>query len=170
SVAWTEPDWVLAAELTWHQWSRYRPPTARIAIALEIPILPLAIPPNPIPQDADFSDIFIPRVGAEYRVFNGKHVGLWLRAGYSYEPTPAPKQPGGTNYVDTDKHTFAAGFSFRFSELTDILPKPFYLDVAGSYILMPERVYTKDDPADPVGDYVAAGRFLTLTSTMRWLF
>src|SRR5690606_7738038 len=121
--------------------------------------LPLAIPDNPPPAAPGFHDIVVARVGGEVHVVDGPHFGLTLRAGYFYEPSPAPDQPGATNYVDVDKHGLSFGLGLRFSDFSDVFPKPLHLDLAALWIGLPDRTYRKDDPADPVGDYVAGGSF-----------
>jgi len=170
SLAWVEPRWTIAADLTWLQWSGFRSPTSHLTVALDAGDLPLSIPETPPPGPPGFHDILVPRLGAEVTVVDERQVGLTLRAGYFYEPSPAPAQPGRTNYVDTDKHGVSVGFGLRLSELTEIFPKPLELDAALLYVALPERAYTKDDPADPTGDYVAGGSFLGFSTTLSFRF
>ncbi|MCA9540442.1 MAG: hypothetical protein KC620_16195 [Myxococcales bacterium] len=110
-----------------------------------------------MPADPDFHDIFVPRVGGELTLLDGPTLGLVARAGYFYEPSPAPDQPGDTNYVDADKHAVAAGLGLRFTDPSGTFPQPLHLDVAGQFIRVVERTYHKTDPADPIGDYRAEG-------------
>lgn len=170
SFAWVEPTWTLACDLTWLQWSGFESPTSHLTVELDAGALPLSIPKTPPPGPPGFHDILVPRLGAEVTVVNTPQVGLALRAGYFYEPSPAPAQPGRTNYVDADKHGLSFGLGLRLSELTDIFPKPLHLDAALLWIALPARTYTKDDPADPVGDYVASGSFVGFSTTLSFLF
>lgn len=170
SFAWVEPRWTASVDLTWQQWSAFRSPTSRIAITLDAGDLPLAIPDNPPPAAPDFHDIVVARLGGEVHVIDGPHFGLTLRAGYFYEPSAAPDQPGATNYVDVDKHGLSFGLGLRFSDFSDVFPKPLHLDLAALWIALPDRAYAKDDPADPVGDYVAGGSFAGFATTLKMLF
>ena len=125
--------------------------------------------PDP-PADPDFHDIIVPRLGVEYTALESAYVGLLARAGYFYEASPAPDQPGATNYIDADKHAFSAGFGVRLTDPSGVFPKPIELDVAGQLVHVVERTYQKDDPADPVGDYIAGGRVLTFAATLSFRF
>jgi len=167
SAAWQEARWAAALELVWQQWSGFRSPTARIRVALDVGDLPLDVPAPPLPQEPGFHDILVTRLGGEVLVHDSRHFGLTLRAGYFWEPSPAPDQPARTNYVDSDKHGFSLGLGLRLSDLGAALPKPLHLDVAGLFVHLPRRHYRKDDPADPIGDYVASGHFIGFTTTMR---
>ncbi len=162
--------WMVSADLTWLQWSQFPTPTSTVTVNLDVPGLPLEIPPSAVPEDPNFRDILVPRVGAEWVAVDGEQVGVTLRGGYFYEPTPAPDQRGATNFVDNDKHGLSAGLGLRFSDWTEIFPRPIVLDLAVQYIVMPQRVYQKDDPADPVGDYTAQGHLLGGALTCRFLF
>jgi long-chain fatty acid transport protein len=106
-------------------------------------------------------------VGAEYGLLDGV---LLLRAGYFFEASPAPDQPGKTNYIDADKHAFSVGVGLRLPDPSGVFPKPIELDLAGQWVHVVERRYEKDDPADPVGDYVASGRVLTVSGSMGFHF
>lgn len=162
--------WLVSVDLTWAQWSRFPSPTATVDVELAIPGLPLDIPPPDKPSPPDFHDIFIPRIGAEVLVVDHDVVGLRLRGGYFYEPTPAPPQRGITNYVDTDKHGFSAGFGLRLTVLDEVLPQPLEFDGYVQVIYMSRRTTTKDDPADPIGDYVAEGLWVGAGFTTKLLF
>lgn len=169
-VAYVGPCWAVAADLTWVQWSRFPSPTATVDIELDLSPAQFDIPPIDDPIPPGFHDIWIPRVGVEYTPVAERVFGLTLRGGYFYEPTPAPDQPGPTNYVDMDKHGFSAGVSLRFSGMEPIFPKPIYLDLAAQLIWMPERRYYKHDPADPIGDYSASGLLASFSLMTKFLF
>lgn len=169
-VAYEGPCWMVSADLTWAQWSRFPTPTAAVEIVLDIPETDFTIPPPDAPQPMDFHDILIPRLGAEWHVLDHPLVGVTLRGGYFYEPTPAPAQRGKTNYVDTDKHGLSAGVGLRLGFLDFLLPKPLELDLTFQAIVLPPRRYGKTDPADPVGEYVADGVWLGGALTGKLLF
>jgi len=169
-VAYSTPCWTFAFDLTWVQWSRFPAPTATVEIDLELGALPFRIPPIDAPLATNFRDIWVPRFGAEYTPVDTKDFGLTLRGGYFYEPTPAPPQPGATNYIDTDKHGFSLGLSLRLSMLEPTLSEPMFLDIAGQLFYHPDRVYTKTDPADVVGDYIAGGITYGVATSLKVLF
>jgi long-chain fatty acid transport protein len=79
------------------------------------------------------------------------------RLGYFFEGSPAPDQQGVTNYADSAKHGFSAGFGVILEEMTALLPGPLSLDVSMQYLNLVEREYEKTEPADIVGDYFING-------------
>lgn len=173
-VAYEHTAFTVSAELAWLQWSGFPSSTAAIALELELEPLQFSVPiPDP-PQAPAFHDIVVPRLGAELVLADGETFGFVLRAGGFYEPSPAPAQPGITNYVDADKIGAGAGFGLRFGPLHPVRgalwPGPVTLDVAAQYIRLRERRQEKSDPADGVGDYVADGDVLGTALTLGVLF
>jgi len=173
-VAWSKmqedqahPCWTLTAELGWYQWSRFKTPTAFLTTSLDAGTLPLSIPENPVPLSPDFSDILVPRLGGEVFLYNSENFDLQARAGIYWEPTPAPSQRGDTNFVDGDKFGFGLGLTLGFKDLGALLARPFYLDLAATFVTMPERSHTKLDPADPTGSYVSSGSFFGFATSLR---
>ncbi len=169
-VAYATACWTFAVDLSWVQWSRFPAPTATVEIDLDLGPLPFRIPPIDAPLPTGFRDIWVPRFGAEYTPIDDKTFGLTLRGGYVYEPTPAPDQPGVTNYIDTDKHGFSFGVTLRLEMLEPALVEPMFLDIAGQLFYHPDRVYTKTDSADAVGDYVADGLTFGFATSVKVLF
>jgi long-chain fatty acid transport protein len=169
-AAWKADRWLVGADVAWLQWSRFPSPTAEVQIDLALDPFQFEVPAPDKPEKPRFHDIFVPRVGGEYRLIDGPHFGLTARAGYFYEPTPAPDQPGRTNYVDLDKHGASAGLGLAFADFGEVFPKPIHLDLAAQGIFMATRRYTKDDPADPVGDYTARGHIWGGAATLSFLF
>ncbi len=150
-------DWRLSADIGWLDWSRFPTPTARIELELDLKPLSFELPLPAEPIDPGFHDIFVPRVGLEWRAAGGEWGRLDLRAGGFYEPSPAPDQPGLTNYVDGDKVAGALGVGLAVADPSGVLPHPVSLDVGAQVIRMLPRRYLKDDPADPIGDFTAEG-------------
>lgn len=167
-VAWARLGWLVAVDLGWVRWSAFPAPTA--AVEIELDVLGNSVPAPDPPVAPEFHDIVVPRVGVEYAVLDAAYVAVLVRAGYFYEASPAPDQPGVTNYIDADKHALSAGFGVRLTDPSGVFPKPIEVDVAGQLVHVVERVYEKDDPADPVGDYTASGRVLTLAATLGFRF
>lgn len=150
----------LALDVTWRQWSRLPPPTSTIRIDLDLgDNLPFAIPPLDRPLDPGFRDIWLVHAGGDLHVHKTAQTRWTLRGGAAWIPSPAPDQPGPTNYIDTPSVRLATGATLMLREVTPILPAPVYLDAALDTTRMITRRYHKPDPADPVGDLRAHGYF-----------
>lgn len=161
------PCWQLNVDLAHHRWSAFENPAAHIDIALNLgPFQDLVdIPPQePLPAP-HFHDIVVPRVGVEHR----RGATRW-RAGYSYEPSPAPPQRGATNFIDNDKHTVALGAGVEQPGLGGIVLQPISLDLAVGLTWLPSRDHVKIDVADAIGDYRSGGLLVTGSVTSRWRF
>lgn len=169
-AAYEGDGWRVALDLAWLQWSRFQAPASSIEIELDLGELDFAIPPPVDPEAPNFHDIVVPRIGAEYTVLDSEVVDLTTRLGYFFEASPAPAQPGLTNYVDGDEHGIGAGLGIALHVAPEVLPKPIVIDVAAQWIIMVPRTYTKVDPADPVGDFTAGGHFFGGAVTTRFLF
>jgi long-subunit fatty acid transport protein len=167
-VAWSEDGWTVALDCTWLGFSGLRSPTAWLTTELDAGDLPLAIPPNPVPAEPRFRDILIPRAGFEVDMFATENIAMVARAGLSWEPSPAPAQRGVTNLADSDKVGAGLGFSLTFRDLTEVLPRPFHVDLAARALTLLPRVHLKDDPADPVGDYISRGTVGTFAAHLRF--
>jgi long-chain fatty acid transport protein len=169
-LAWEEPRWLVSADVSWLQWSRFPPPASEIQIELDLDPLDFAVPPSDAPLNPEFDDIFTARVGGEYVALQSRYLDLTTRAGYFFEPTPAPDQPGQTNYIDSSRHGASLGLGFAFHDFSAVFPRPLLFDVAAQFIGLREREYVKDDPADPIGDIVSRGHIWGFSSTIGFLF
>ncbi len=58
-----------------------------------------------------FHDTVVPRVGVEREVLADPRFKLLGRAGYFYEPSPAPEQKGVSNQLDNDRHALTLGWA-----------------------------------------------------------
>lgn len=118
-------DLLVAAGVTWKDWS-----------AFPVPVVFTAVPPDdPAQPPPGFEDTFVWRVGAEYTL-PLEAATLLPRAGYAYEPTPAPEQRGFHNLLDADRHVVAVGLGLRRG--------PLRVDVAGQWHRMVDRIHRKD--------------------------
>lgn len=176
-IAWSKqraglphPCWTVTAELGWYQWSHFQTPTAFLTTSLDAGTLPLSIPENPPPLSPGFSDILVPRLGGEIYLIESQNFELQARAGAYWEPTPAPAQRGATNFVDGDKFGFGLGVTLGFKALGALLARPFYLDLAATWITMPERTHNKLAPSDPTGSYLSSGSFIGFSTSLRLEF
>lgn len=162
-------------DLVWIQWSVYQSATSRSTAHLDVDVkgLPLAIPPDPKPtivRDPGFEDRMTPHLGVEFVSLRRTHVDVPLRLGYVYEASPVPPQTGSTNFVDTDRHTFAAGIGLLIRPDFSFFQGEIALDFHGALMLLPERVTQKKNPADFVGDYKQRGHQINLGASLALRF
>ncbi len=110
--------WQVAVGATYKHWPAYPGPveaTVRCADAPD-PETPCSAPQ---PIDPDYSPVVAPRVGFDRAVSLLDGAVLHLRAGYAFEPSPAPEQQGKTSYYDNHRSVLSAGYGFA---LDDPLP------------------------------------------------
>jgi long-chain fatty acid transport protein len=163
----------IAFDATYSRWSEFETPAAQIQIMLDIgpQFNPLVhIPPSRSYPPPGFHDILSPRLGVEWRALSRGKLGLDLRAGYSYEPSPAPEQSYESNYADADKHRFSVGAGLELGMLGPVLPRPLAIDAHLGLTWLPTRYNRKIDPLDPTGDFTAGGNVLEMGMTTRWRF
>ena len=166
------PRVLVAGDLTFQRWSTYENPAARIEITYDLKQLNdlVTITTGPPLEKAYFHDTFVPRIGVEWLAAETL-CSVWrVRAGYAFEPSPAPEQQGELNTVDNDKHTVTAGLGVTLARLTDVLPHPVDLDVYVGATFLPARAHRKLSVTDPVGDYVSEGLVLMAGVGTRWRF
>jgi long-chain fatty acid transport protein len=172
--AWViNPRWRVMVDLTWARWSSYENPTSSLRTSLDL-TLPAAlqgtvripsIPPSAPREAARFRDTLITRVGGEFTAPVGRHAAT-VRAGYAYDPSPVPEQPGVTSFVDSDRHIFTLGGGFALRRLGAVFPGTLSLDVYGAAQVLPERAFAKASPTDLVGDFTAGGVVLSAGATL----
>jgi long-chain fatty acid transport protein len=114
-------DILVAADLTWSDWSDYIDPQWRV-------------------PERKFSDTFTPRIGLEYV----RPPGFAVRAGYGFQPSPVPEQTGAANYLDNDKHVFSFGMGYTFARSPlAIWKKPLTVNCYVQYQQLVKRHYHK---------------------------
>jgi long-chain fatty acid transport protein len=162
----------IAADLAFHRWSAYANPAAELETELELGEFNdlLMVPPSSSLASASFHDIFIPRLGVEYLLREGETLTMQGRAGYSYEPSPAPEQVGITNFVDNDKHTTALGLGLTLRDWSSIILKPLSIDATFALTTLPGRDHQKLSAVDPIGDYRSEGSVWQFFTTSRMRF
>jgi len=165
-------DTLLSLDVGWMHWSAFPTPTAAVTLdfALETYDTEGLIPAPTLPSAPGFHDTWVVRAGWEQEWSLGSFANVALRGGYGFEPSPAPDQPGITNYVDMDRHILSAGISGGFFEHPTTGERPVQLDLAVQCTLHARRDYSKESAADPVGDYIADGEIWALMATTRFLF
>lgn len=131
----------VALGATWRHWSAYPgavEPTVRCPVSPpgeEVECDPL------IPEPPRYSDTVTPRIGAEGVFTLGRGVTIKARAGYAFEPSPAPEQTSVPN--DFDNHRSVIGFGYGLS-LSKPLPR-IDLDVFGQVHVLHDRDHHKPD-------------------------
>lgn len=166
------PGSLLAVDVGGLRWSRYPTPTARVSIDFQVdPLETSSLLPAPsAPIAPEFHDIFAIRLGLEHTVDWGTNVSGIFRGGYAFEPSPAPRQSGITNYVDTDKHLVTLGFGLGLFENPKGGERPLHLEFTGQGLLLEREETQKTNPGDPVGDYYAEGEIWTAMANARFVF
>jgi long-subunit fatty acid transport protein len=157
----------LDVDVGYHRWSVFENPAAHIDIDLDVGQFNnlVHIPPARDLPEPHFHDVVVPRIGVE-------HVrGPWsLRAGYVYDPSPAPEQIGESNFIDSDKHELSIGAGYLLDHLTSVIPLPVSFDGFVAITLLTTRDHEKVSPVDAIGDYRSAGHVLSAGVTSRWRF
>jgi len=150
---------IVTYDLTFARWSEMPVPAPDLTIGVDIGQFNnrVMLPPKRVYSAPFFHDIVIPRIGGEWRALERARVGLDVRAGYSYEPTPAPEQIFDSSFADCDKHTFSVGLGVELPRLQPILALPLAIDFHFALTVLPPRTNRKVDPLDKVGDFVAGG-------------
>lgn len=161
----------IGVDLTLERWSAFRNPAPEGTtyfiggIAAIIP----ANPNYPLPPP-DFSDILVPSIGVEYRPFLFPHWQLVFRAGYRFEPDPAPKATGWNNFLANDTHVFSAGLGLNLVDVQDtlkIMRGPVRFDLHAQYFWLTEGEAWKTNPVEEsFGDMVYGGNILNLGCTL----
>jgi long-chain fatty acid transport protein len=163
---------VVMVDLTFARWSEYPVPFSDVDIMLDVGQFNslIKLPAKRTFPPPMFHDIVIPRLGVEWRAYEGNKLGVDARFGYSYEPSPMPEQIGASNLADSDKHTFSLGAGLELKKLGPILPMPLSFDIHLAVTGLPDRVNRKASPVDQVGDFVASGAIVSVGAGMRVRF
>ncbi|MCA9524349.1 MAG: outer membrane protein transport protein [Myxococcales bacterium] len=164
-VGWRPiPRLLWTVDVTWLNWSRYPASTADVEVSLNVAGLGDGLlPPKVTVLPPRFHDIVTVRTGLEYELRVNRYIDLLFRAGYAYEPTPAPVQNGDTNYVDNEKHQITLGLGIDINNFSTIMTKPMSFDIAFQLYQLVSRDHRKVDPTDIVGDYRSSGRMYTFS-------
>ncbi len=124
---------LLTLDLTWIDYSAYQIPFARVSLDVEKlkqdPGLKLLVGPDgqilpPHVPEVEWTDMIVPRVGAEFSVLQW----LTLRSGYFYERSPLMNTEIPS--YDCDKHGFNLGARASFLRPLGLLPGLLNIDIA----------------------------------------
>jgi long-chain fatty acid transport protein len=151
-VAVTPVDpFTMEADFQWTRWSTYE----ELAIDMPVgPVFPLAGRPlqGPITSAKNWFDVFIARVGGEYRWEK-----VALRLGVIYDFTPQPTKSVEPLLPDASRWEGTIGLGYKFS-------KAFAVDVAYQFIMFQDRVLTADQNSFP-GTYESSANLFGLDLT-----
>ncbi len=114
-IARVRGPWQVALGATYKHWPAYPGPvesTVRCSDAPD-PETPCAAPE---PIDPNYSPVVAPHLGFDRAVPLLSGSTLHLRAGYAFEPSPAPEQQGTTSYYDNHRSVLSAGYGLVFDE------------------------------------------------------
>jgi long-chain fatty acid transport protein len=100
-------DWRFAVGATYKHWPAY-PGPAFATVRCEPDTTCEAL----VPPDPDYNPVVAPRAGAEY-VMDFDVAKLGIRAGYAFEPSPAPEQTGRTNTFDNHRSVLSMGWGVK---------------------------------------------------------
>jgi long-chain fatty acid transport protein len=136
----------ISFDLTWKNWGAFKDPFLTVGRVIG-------------QVDPNYKDTVTPRLGLEWDVADA----VALRAGYFYEPSPAPPQRGATNMVDLDRHclSFGAGYTFRTTREGPRGPdgaagptedyNPISIDMFLQWFHLAAQNVQKDDPTNSGG-------------------
>lgn len=155
----------VAGDVTWSRWSRFPPPpdlAVLIALDLTPPLVATDRPP------AGFGDTVDVRLGGEWRGAD-RPLGLALRGGLAWRPSPVPAQSGLTSYADGDRVELTAGVGVRL-DARPIVTHPIDVDVAVQWQHLRDRLERKTAGPAPGEAFSSGGDLLHagVTSTVRF--
>lgn len=173
-TAWEDKKYSVELDLSYNFWSEMPDPNLFIDVNFTIPLLPIEFSSSE-PYEPDFEDTVTTRAGVEVRPLEHDDVGLGIRFGYFWDPSPVPAQTGVTNYLDSDRHVFSTGAGVQW---LGIKGKPLVssveFDVAVQYQYMQPRKYYKnenvgiDNPGYPWVEYGGGLWSLSVTLSTRF--
>ncbi len=151
------PQLTVTLEATWQRWSAAPSPLpavrALLDLGLSIDVVQVSIPSEAFQP----YDVVVPRLGVEGRLQPKRWLGIDLRGGLSFEPTPYPRQTGATSLADNDKLVLAAGVGLVFKDLGELVKGPLRVDAYFQAHLLRERFHPKEDPLGPTPSFRSAG-------------
>jgi long-subunit fatty acid transport protein len=161
---------LLALDVVYHRWSEFKNPAPEIRAEGTVGTMDLIFEGEGPVTDPGFTDIVVPHLGMEWTALQTPRMTVHLRGGYTYEPTPAPEQTKASNFADNNKHTGAIGIGMSLAGVSDLLTRPFEIDVFGGFTYLEERLNVKESALDPFGDFRASGQIVQVGVGTRWRF
>lgn len=113
-VARVSGPWKVALGATYKHWPAYPGPVEATVRCQDAPD-----PSEPcgalVPPDPGYWPAVAPRVGAERAVDLADGVTAMVRAGYAFEPSPAPEQTGAPSYYDNHRSVVGLGYGVQLA-------------------------------------------------------
>lgn len=135
---------VFSADGVWVQSSKTPSPGVQLRVTPDALLAPIVtVDPNP-----GFSDSFQVHVGVEYKY----NEDVRFRAGYMRRTTPVPQQAFDTSFLDNSISAYSVGAGVTLKDPTEILEKPFTVDMHVQFQQMDEGTARRASPLHPVGD------------------
>ena len=135
---------VFSADGVFVQTSKTPSPGVQLRVTPDALLAPIVtVDPNP-----GFSDTFQIHVGFEYKY----NEDVRFRAGYMRRTTPVPEQAYDTSFLDESISAYSVGAGVTLKDPTEILEKPFTVDVHVQFQQMDEGTVRRASPLHPVGD------------------
>ena len=173
-TGWKDKLYSLEIDLSYNFWSEMPDPNLYIDVDFTIPLLPIEFSSSES-FDPNFEDTVTTRVGFEVRPLDYEDVGLGIRLGYFWDPSPVPAQTSVTNYLDSDRHVFSTGAGIQWLGYKGKpLESTVEFDFAVQYQYMQPRKYFKneqvgiDNPGYPSVEY--GGGLWSLSCTLSTRF
>lgn len=155
-----DPSFAVNAELGWQQWSAAPKDQVQVKLDLSGAVIDGLGLGKALDMDTSadpgmrFSNIFVPRVGVEWKPNDWAAV----RAGYFYRPSPVPDQTSRTNYLDNNTHGFSLGCGVGVHDPLEVFAGPVHFDAWLQVNALAQRAAFKDkNLRDPLGDYRFGG-------------
>ncbi len=146
--------WVVSADMVWVQSSKTPTPGIHLQITPDALLQPIVtVDPNP-----GFTDTFEVHAGVEYKL----NEDIRLRAGFFRRATPVPEQIWDTSFLDESINAISIGAGVTLKDPTEILEKPFTIDMHLQYQFLDHGVARRASPLHTVGDVQFDGRIIAL--------
>jgi hypothetical protein len=154
-AAYDTKPFTVALGATYKKWSSYPGPLEpTISCPAGMPMCGALVPPR-----VPFHDTVVPRIGVERTLPLSEHTRIHLRAGYAFEPTPAPTQTPSSKAYDPAAHAVITVPTRYFDASRNILAlgsgleiPPFTLDAFGQvHVLVPNTVTLTPAPGKTSG-------------------
>lgn len=133
-------NFTMSFDIGWEDWSRYQASAGYFRLYLDAFGTSIGTEVE-IPEE-DFRDIWVPKIGGEYRYTSSPEFTWAFRGGYYYKPSPAPMQSGISNYLINDHHVFSLGLGVTIGG--KYFENPLILDMHIREHYLKERKHSKD--------------------------
>ena len=154
--------------MAWVNWGAFDGglPDLKLKLALSVapPIVAAVLPSE------RFRDVWVPRLGLEYRRAVSSRVRIAGRVGYAFERSPVPDQTGVTSFADNDRSVIGFGAGVALAKLQPLLDGPLSLDIAVGWHELHPRSTVKDPSLFPGTSFTSEGRLVHLTATLEARF